>query len=65
MFGSESAIEGAMAEERGGRIEDAERDDSNAVAIVRDVFQVWSICAVVGGSEPLRDDGTMLMCLER
>jgi hypothetical protein len=46
MLGSESAIEGATAEERGGRIEDAERDDSKAVAILRDGLGVLIVSVV-------------------
>lgn len=36
MFGSESAIEGASADERGGRIALVEREGSKMVAIVAD-----------------------------
>jgi hypothetical protein len=46
MLGSESAIEGATAEERGGRIEDAERDESKAVAILRDGLGVLIVSVV-------------------
>jgi hypothetical protein len=35
MFGRESAMDGAIAEVRGGHIELAEREDSNVVAICR------------------------------